>query len=549
MNRKYVLATVLCTSLVMTSGAVSAEVMTDFSSSSVTVSGKVTSEKENVNIGIDVLCHGMDYSDASDIPTEEYARVFAYRKQIKSGKDGEWELTFKIEDNPSWDYDAKSGEYTVVISPADGTASYREKFLFINPAETEKSLDVLINGTDAEIMRVLQEEKYALGIDYDFYSEIAIDDVKDILKEEIANGVLDEATTEDVIDIVRKSALIQGLNEGKVSNLFDYKEVLELNETQISDFIDKEYVKINEKNITEALDGKKMKDFSEFDEELTKATVLTVVGNPDGEGNIKEITDAFSDKIGFDAPLSMSAYRRVMGKTYNSFDALKKALTEEKKQSGSGSSGGSGGSKGSGGASVVTGNPVLVVPQPGAEQMEYEIFTDLDDAIWAKDAIIYLAEKGIVNGKTKTEFFPNDTITREEVVKILVLAFAPEAQPAKISFTDTEEFAWYYNYIAKAVGAGIANGYSDVYFGVGEKISRQDLVTMIYRGATNAGIALQTEQIGFADEEYIADYAKEAVGALSKAGIVNGVDFNNFAPNESATRAQMAKIVYRLLEL
>ena len=58
-----------------------------------------------------------------------------------------------------------------------------------------------------------------------------------------------------------------------------------------------------------------------------------------------------------------------------------------------------------------------------------------------------------------------------------------------------------------------------------------------------------TSQITFSDSDEVADYAKEAVGALNKAEIVSGVDFQTFAPYAQATRAQMAKIIYRLLEL
>ena len=70
---------------------------------------------------------------------------------------------------------------------------------------------------------------------------------------------------------------------------------------------------------------------------------------------------------------------------------------------------------------------------------------------------------------------------------------------------------------------------------------------MIYRAAQRNGIKFEAGQLGFADEEQIDNYAREAVGALASEGIVVGNDLNNFAPVEKATRAQVAKIVYRLI--
>ena len=543
MNKKIIAFIFLCTLLATASIMINAAVITDDNTSSVTVSGKVESGKDNVNIGIDVFCPNMNYSDALTVPTDEFARVFAYRGQTKSGNNGEWTLTFKIDDNPEWDYDAKSGEYTAVISPADDTPSYNEKFLFINLKETEKAIEELKSASDDDFLRVLEEEKYALGIDYDFFETTDKSKVKDILKSEIASGSLSDTTLSESINVIRKAVLIQGLNEGKLNNLFDYKDILELDKTEISQFIEKAYIKLNEKGITAALKGKEILSFSDFEKKLVEATVLTVVKNPDGEANVKEITEAFAGKIGFNAPLNESAYRAVMGHSYATLETLRTAL--EKANTSGTQEGSSNGSGGGGTVSVTVPAPLQSVAQP----MEYDIFTDLENVSWAKDAIVYLAQKGIVNGKTETLFFPDDSIKREEAAKILVLSFAPDAKEADIMFTDVNKDAWYYTYIAKAVNAGISSGYSDTQFGVGDNISRQDMVTMIYRAAVKNGIVLQTDQIGFADENEIADYAKEAVGALTKTGIVSGVDFNSFAPKAWATRVQMAKIIYRLLEL
>ena len=56
-----------------------------------------------------------------------------------------------------------------------------------------------------------------------------------------------------------------------------------------------------------------------------------------------------------------------------------------------------------------------------------------------------------------------------------------------------------------------------------------------------------TSEITFADNDSIASYAAEAVKILQRAGIVSGLDENNFGPLETATRAQVAKILNALI--
>ena len=89
-------------------------------------------------------------------------------------------------------------------------------------------------------------------------------------------------------------------------------------------------------------------------------------------------------------------------------------------------------------------------------------------------------------------------------------------------------------------------GYSDEFFGANDNITRQDATVIIERvlKKLNVGASAIGEYIPFVDEELISDYAKEAVFAMAKSGIVNGVSGNYFAPTENANRAEAAKLIY-----
>ena len=174
-------------------------------------------------------------------------------------------------------------------------------------------------------------------------------------------------------------------------------------------------------------------------------------------------------------------------------------------------------------------------------------FSDLGDAAWAESSVKYLASKGIISGKGDGRFYPNDTVTREEFVKIIVEAFKIYSNTATVEFEDVDSGRWSYGYIASAYRAGIIAGNSDTTFNPAGEMTRQDMAVIMYRVANLVGLGLNSADVTFADGADIADYAKEAVGALCSAGIINGTGDNCFSPLETVTRAQAAKIAYELM--
>ena len=174
-------------------------------------------------------------------------------------------------------------------------------------------------------------------------------------------------------------------------------------------------------------------------------------------------------------------------------------------------------------------------------------FSDLGEAAWAKTAIEALTEKGVLAGKGDGKFYPNDTVTREEYVKIIVEAIDIHEKHAKVTFNDVASSRWSYSYIASAYRANIIQGTSGTEFSPAGEMSRQDMAVIMKRVADLLGIKLKGSNTKFADDASIAGYAKDAVKALSGAGIINGTGNNTFSPKATVTRAQAAKVVYELL--
>lgn len=246
------------------------------------------------------------------------------------------------------------------------------------------------------------------------------------------------------------------------------------------------------------------------------------------------------------------------------------SLTAQGKTTSSGGSGGGGGSTSSTGTTTSTGGGSTIsnsTTRPvtdstlttGSDKVDSLIqekeeaenrFTDIGSVSWARDAINGLADAGVINGKTDTEFAPNDNVTRAEFAKILMGVFGLTSEAfTTSSFYDVPTDAWYFNYVETAYNLGIINGVADGVFDPNANITRQDMCVMVVRAAEVSGksISAVNEAKVFADEASIADYAKSAVTTLQTGGIVDGVSDTVFAPLDNATRAQAAKILYSFL--
>lgn len=210
-------------------------------------------------------------------------------------------------------------------------------------------------------------------------------------------------------------------------------------------------------------------------------------------------------------------------------------------------SGGSGGGSGSsGGGSNITFDRTDEVKSSG-NNLITDMFTDLDTVPWAKEAINALAKEKIVSGVSEYSFEPDRLVTREEFVKLLTLACGIKTSGAKSSFDDVLETDWFYPYVSAAYESEIVSGVTQNFFGTGSYISREDMAVMVYRALEKKElIGESAEKTEFSDNAEISDYAKDPVGIIAAMGIINGTGNNEFSPNQNATRAQAAKIIYEL---
>ncbi len=172
-------------------------------------------------------------------------------------------------------------------------------------------------------------------------------------------------------------------------------------------------------------------------------------------------------------------------------------------------------------------------------------YTDVPADTWYARAAEYAAENALMNGVGNGRFAPGQTTSRAMLAAILWRVEGEPAVQAGAELVDVPDGQWYTDAIRWAQAEGILTGYGDGRFGPNDPVTRQDMVTILWRYAEEPEASAQD----FADEASIAGYAAQAVDWARANEIVGGVGDNQFAPTGSATRAQTAVILRNFLPL
>ena len=232
-------------------------------------------------------------------------------------------------------------------------------------------------------------------------------------------------------------------------------------------------------------------------------------------------------------------------------------------QGGGGAGGGAGGDAGggvSGPAGVNAGgtsisalpqSPEIVqipsednIPKPPVES---GIFGDVKTTDWFYSQMVALKDAGIVSGYDDGNFYPNKLVSREEFLKMLLVAANVELSETTEGFSDVNADDWFVPYVYTAKEKGIAGGVTHTEFGIGMAIRRQDMAVMIFNAL---GIEFDAEDITdtFTDDNKIAKYAYNAVYAMKANGFINGYETGDFNPAGQLTRAEATKVIYMVME-
>ena len=481
--------------------------------------------------------------------TEDYDKL-KYFGGVSVDENGKFDLTVGI---------ISSGEYRFEIKGfKNSDISVTGKLYYINSTEkAQVSKEIkgisLDNKDTAKIMisNKIKQYKNAFGLFDGLYDETVLDDASEIIYNSIKDVDVDNVSL-----CVNKAFVAAQLNAKVTTDIDVYKHSLGLAERGIEKYYKKSGV------LTEKLLTEKYTSAEQFDKKLMASLIGISVEYSDGTAAIEELIAKSGDYLSA-AAISKVANSDTIAKaminesdkskfyTFSGIENYINAYTEPKNNT----SGGNGGGGGGGGTahnsgSIGKGTTTMPITSPETPQT-HRVFSDVAEDFWARDMIEDLYRKGIVAGKTETEFYPEDSITREEFVKLLVASINVKADGTEIAFNDVKTDDWFYPYVNIAFNAEIIKGISEDMFGTGNPITRQDLAVMTYNAMSVCEINIPNNgsDAKFVDEDDISDYAKEAVSALKNAGILSGDENGTFRPNDGTTRAEAAKIIYTVLTL
>lgn len=214
--------------------------------------------------------------------------------------------------------------------------------------------------------------------------------------------------------------------------------------------------------------------------------------------------------------------------------------------SGGSGSGGNGGGGNNGGGYTGGGSQNTVNITPNVPKLEIN-FNDIKGH-WAENEINTLAGDGIVNGVGDNMFEPNRSISRAEFVTLTVKAFKITEGSYDGSFSDVASNAWYASAVGKALESGIIS--KDDNFRPNDPITREEMVKMIVGGwLINNERPQWITMAQFSDKQAVSDWAKDYIDIAVTLGLVKGDNEGRFNPKNNTTRAESAAVIYRLLYL
>ena len=181
-------------------------------------------------------------------------------------------------------------------------------------------------------------------------------------------------------------------------------------------------------------------------------------------------------------------------------------------------------------------------------------FPDVQRNAWYYNAVEFAVAKGYFSGNGDGTFAPGKNITRQDFVVVLSRIAGADLSKysGKTNFTDVPSNAYYAKAIHWATNNGIISGYNATTFGVGDSLTREQLVTILSRYAQKKGVNVTPDAVALAkmntysDANKINPYMKNAVAWALANKVISGMNETTIAPQGNATRAQVAAILMNI---
>lgn len=177
-------------------------------------------------------------------------------------------------------------------------------------------------------------------------------------------------------------------------------------------------------------------------------------------------------------------------------------------------------------------------------------FADAKDSAWYAKYVTFCSNAGLLKGTGKGQFEPATPMTRAMLVQVLYNINGEKTK--SYGFTDVASGKWYTKAVNWAADRGYVKGISPTTFSPKAEVSREQMVTILYRYAKSFGVSYSggngpLDQ--FADKGAVSKFAQQAMAWAVSNGLITGTSSTTLNPQGSATRAEIATILTRFVHL
>ena len=179
-----------------------------------------------------------------------------------------------------------------------------------------------------------------------------------------------------------------------------------------------------------------------------------------------------------------------------------------------------------------------------------DLFTDVAQEAWYHEGVDFMVRNTYMNGVSETIFSVNGKVTRGQVVTILYrIAGMPSVEGLENPFQDVSAGKFYTNAVTWAFNEGIVMGTSETIFAPDVSITREQIAAILYR-YDGENTVKEDNLSDFSDGTNVSNFAKDAMNWAVANGLINGIGTGETATlsaKTTATRSQIAVILMRYL--
>lgn len=182
-----------------------------------------------------------------------------------------------------------------------------------------------------------------------------------------------------------------------------------------------------------------------------------------------------------------------------------------------------------------------------AQDQEEQSFSDVAENHKNQKAIEYMKEKGIINGYSDGTFKPENYVNRAELLKLIIEAKLDDFDKEKYDdncFSDVIKAEWYAPYVCYAKEQKWVNGYSDDTFKPNQTVSKAEAVKIILV-AYGFDISEEIESSSF-DDVGLTDWYAPYLERANNSGFLE-IKSGKYNPNQGMTRANVSQVIYNVL--